>query len=236
MGGRSHGVWAITHDDKGTAQIPSTPDDWRLWVSATAIRNYLLEDTLVDWLDEYGRSNGFRPDCEAEGYDPRTDFSEFVFRKAAAFETTVLGHLNTFIKVTTIGRSGENGRQLANADDTVRAMEAGVPVISQATLWDPESRTYGIADLLIRSDELRRLVPDALSAQEAIEPATALPGARWHYRVVDIKFKGLDLLVNGDLGNGGSDRAYKGQLFVCNRALARIQGFLAPASYLIGRS
>jgi hypothetical protein len=52
---------------------------------------------------------------------------------------------------------------------------------------------------------------------------------------VDVKFTTLDLLAGGDLGNGGSQPAYKIQLFLYHRALARIQGTGRTTSYLLGR-
>jgi hypothetical protein len=52
---------------------------------------------------------------------------------------------------------------------------------------------------------------------------------------VDVKFTTIDLLAGGDLGNGGSQPAYKIQLFLYDRALARIQGTARTTSYLLGR-
>ena len=53
--------------------------------------------------------------------------------------------------------------------------------------------------------------------------------------VVDIKFTTLGLLAGGDLGNSGSSVAYKVQLFVYNRALGDVQGFVPPHAFLLGR-
>jgi hypothetical protein len=108
-------------------------------------------------------------------------------------------------------------------------------MIHQGVLRDAEHRSYGVPDLLIRSDVLRELFPEAISAEEASIPAPDVTGAEWHYRVVDIKFRTLRLSAKGELGNDGSAPSYKVQLFVYNRALGRLQGLEASTSYLLGR-
>lgn len=45
---------AITLALDGKTVVPASDDDWRDWVSATALRGYLGGETLGDWLDRYG--------------------------------------------------------------------------------------------------------------------------------------------------------------------------------------
>ena len=82
------GVPALTLADDGTRFAPESDDEWLDWVSATSTRNFLLDDTLVDWLELYGHNHGFTPDSELPGYNARTDFREFLFRKAKEFENS----------------------------------------------------------------------------------------------------------------------------------------------------
>lgn len=230
------GIDASTRSDAGALVVPSSAQDWQDWVSATDTRNFLLQDPLLDWLDLYGEKNGFQRDTDLPGYDPRTDFTKFLFQKTREFEAAVITHLKTLTSITTIATNPSDARKFEEVQETFATMESGALVIYQAVLWDAENRTYGVPDLLIRSDELSRLFPNILTKEEAAQSATDLEGASWHYRVVDLKFTTLDLLAGGELGNAGSARAYKAQLFVYNRALGRVQGYLPPVSYLLGRS
>ena len=92
-------------------------------------------------------------------------------------------------------------------------MRRGEPAIYQAVLRDPESRTYGIADLLLRSDELLRLFPDAISAADASVSASAFGDVGWHYRVIDFKFSTLHFKTQGALSEtDGSKWAYMQQV------------------------
>ena len=66
---------AIMFDAAGQWVVPATSDDWRDWVSATALRNHVLRDPLLDWLNEYGEQHDFVPDNQLPEYDVRTDFT-----------------------------------------------------------------------------------------------------------------------------------------------------------------
>jgi len=112
-------------------------------------------------------------------------------------------------------------------------MACGKPIIHQGVLWNPANETYGAADLLVRSDVLRDLFPDALSEAAAMECAAGLGTGMWHYRVVDIKFTSLQLDRHWNAGT--SHLPYMAQTFIYNEALGRIQGYLPPTSYLLGR-
>jgi len=214
---------------------PSSPADWAQWVSATAARNHVLGDPLLDWLNLFGVEHGYQRDNELPGFDPRTDFTEFIFSQGHGFEEAVLAHLRSLTEVVTISSGREDIRELETAERTFRAMAEGVPIIHQGVLRDPEHRTFGAPDLLIRSDVLRRLFPSAIEELEAALPAPDLGRGNWHYRVVDVKFTTLHFLAGGTLANGGSSPAYKVQLHVYNRALGRIQGMQPDTSYLLGR-
>lgn len=218
----------------GIESIGPPPDDWSTWVSASALRNHVLGEPLLDWLERYGEAKGFQRDTTTDTFDPHTDFTEFIFRQGNLFEAAVLRHLGTLKRIVRIADGYKDIRSLAKAQETYRAMADGVPIIHQGVLWDSGHGTYGAPDLLVRSDVLRKLFPGALSEAEAAVAAPDL-GSAWHYRVVDVKFTTLHLAAGGDLANSGSSPAYKAQLFVYNRALGHLQGYEPPSAFLLGR-
>lgn len=228
------GVEALRSRDDGSVAVPGR-QDWQGWVSATQTRNYVLGDPILDWLELFGESRGFKRDPDFPQYDRRTDFTEFIFEQGRRFETAVVDLLRKSGRTTTVSTDPGDARNLTKAEETFAAMCEGVPIIYQGVLIDAEHQTYGIPDLLIRSDVLQHLFPSSITAQETAEAAPDLPAATWHYRVVDIKFRMLGLLVGGELDNSGSAPAYKVQLFIYNRALGRLQGFEPSTSYLLGR-
>ena len=226
---------ALTQSADGQTGIPASNRDWQDWVSATSTRNWLLKDPLLDWLNLYGERDGFQRDTDLPGYDPRTDFAAFLFRQGNAFEAAVVAYLKSLVSVVRIAEGPQDIRDLRKAEETFAAMERGEAVIHQGVLWDADTRTYGAPDLLVRSDELHQLFPGAMTSDAAQTPALDLDSEPWHYRVVDIKFTTLGLLTDGQLDNAESSPAYKAQLFIYNRALGRLQGYLPPQGYVLGR-
>ncbi len=228
-----HGAAAIVCDDSGVEHVPATVGEWDGWVAASATRNYVLGCPMLDWLDHYGPTKGYEPDET----DEATDFQAFIFRKGNQFERSVIRLLRGFGvgEVRTIRSSRRSAsRDIDAAYATWEAMAEGVPIIDQGVLRDPQHRTYGMPDLLVRSDTLTRIFPTTTAVPDVAAPALGFGG---HYVVVDIKYTTLRL--KADLtavrAHSGSTLAYKTQLHVYNRALARLQGYRPPHMFLLGR-
>ena len=228
------GAEALVLDDEGRRVEPATEDDWQAWVAASRTRHFIDGDPILDWLDRFGEARGFVPDTALGGYDARTDMRALILERGRAFEDGVVALIRERLEAVHVGQGWEDARDLGAAQRTVEAMRAGVPVIEQAVLRDPSRRTYGSVDLLVRSDVLDAIVPGTLEPDDTATGAPGLGSIGWHYRVVDIKFRTLDLDSSGGAGSG--QRAYMAQVWVYNAALGRIQGYTPPASYLLGRS
>ncbi len=222
--------------DDGVVRDPQTAAEWSDWVAAGRTRNWILGDPILDWLRSFGAAAGFRRDDEREGYDEATDFRRFVLEKGIAFESGVMRILAERTTVVSIADGYEDARSLAKARATVDALRAGTPVVAQAVLRNPANRTYGVADLLIRSDLLATWFPELLSWKEATVGAPGLGAAHFHYRPIDIKFHSFDLTADGHAGGSASQLAYAAQVWTYAEALGRIQGYTPPSSYLLGRT
>ena len=226
------GIQSITTTDTGSVVNPVTPRQWEPWVSAGRTRNYLLRDTLVDWLDLYGEAKGFKKDP----VDPRTDFTPFIFDKGQRFEMGVLAQLTQRYPITTIATDHTHSRSLSHAEQTLAAMQRGVPVIYQGVLRNPNTKTFGMPDMMVRSDVLNQLFPRTMTRKVARTNAPALGNHPWHYVIVDVKFATLQLNVGGTLGNSGSAPAFKGQVFLYTEMLGRLQGYEPTRAYVLGRT
>lgn len=235
----------VTHNDTGGSVAPRSPDDvesWNDWVPATKLRGYLLGNTLGDWLHLYGEEHGFERDPPL---DERLDLRRFNMKQGMAFEDCVANYLAQRADLVRITTDGRQSRDLEKVKATVAALEAGREIVHAGVLWNPETRTYGIPDFLIRSDVFDRLFPDHPDPYGGPSSNHTDAEARsdWRYVVVDAKFTTLRLFAEkprkgsrpGEINNGGSFPAYRAQLFLYSAALARVQGCAPSWAFLLGR-
>jgi hypothetical protein len=221
--------------DDGLPCDPRTDLEWLDWVAAGETRNWCKNDLLLDWLEEYPQVHGFLRDDRLPGYDETFDLGRFLMRQGRAFEKAVFAELAQRWEVVRITHRPDEARALASAIATQEAMEAGVPIIAAGVLRDPELRTFGVVDLLVRSDVLGQLCPGAFVGDPLELAAIGLSHGR-HYRVVDVKFQTLDLLKGGGLSTSPGELDTIAQAWVYNEALGRLQGYTPPASYVAGRA
>lgn len=229
------GANALVTRDDGNTVLPTTDADWEDWVAAGSIRNWARNDAILDWLDRYGGERGFARDDQRAAYDERFDFQRFLARQGQRFEERVLDDLAQRVGLTRIEVDRDDARSLAAAHATVAAMERGERAIAQGLLRDPQARRYGRIDLLVRSDVLAELCGDAFGDNDDPGTPAAFHGAAWHYRVIDIKFSTLELLKDGSLSTS-SDLSTCAQVWSYGQMLGRVQGFVPPFSYVLGRA
>lgn len=109
----------------------------------------------------------------------------FILEQGNQFEKAVLAHIRKTFKNDKTGGAINGVVQIANttkdiileskANETLEAMQRGVPFIYQGVLHDWESKTFGSPDFLVRSDYLSRLVKVCpLTKKEWIIPAPKL--------------------------------------------------------------
>ena len=240
----------LTHNDAGEDVAPRSPNDGeRLdeWVSATKTRGYRLGNTLGDWLHLYGEDHGFGKDLTP---DERLDLRRFNMKQGMAFEDRVASYLGERAELVRITTDGLESRDLEKVKATFAALEAGCEIVHGGVLWNPETRTYGVPDFLIRSDVFDRLFHDHPDPYGGLASNQADSGTQggWRYVVVDAKFTTLRLFAQpapgrkppkgslpGEINNAGSFPAYKAQLFLYNAALARLQEDAPRRAFLLGR-
>lgn len=217
------------------------------WVSGTAIRNFMLSDPIIDWLDKYYTRLGFNdgtvitPEMKykMEGIATQErNKMAVLFTNGLLFENAVFEELKRkypydYVQIGYERDDITNG----NHQKTINNMKQGVPIIIQAVLINERNKTRGMADLLVRSDYINRLFGSAQLADEEINISGSKLGTNFHYRVIDIKWTTLNLCAGGKLiRNDERVPAYKGQLAIYNCILGYTQGYYPKQAYILGHS
>lgn len=180
-----------------------------VWVSASNIRNFMLKDTLVDWLKLY------RPIASN-----KTIFQSFIIDQGNNFEKAIVNILTTVFPIVTISDKITD----ESCQETIEAIERKVPVIHSAPFRNYKNGTHGIIDLLVRSDYLHYFTDYEYKTD------------RDHYIAIDIKFSTLPLRADGiHLLNSGNYNFYKAQLRIYTEALEELQGFTPSKAFILGR-
>ena len=199
-------------------------------VAATHLHNYMINDGLVDWLRIQTRPDISR---RVSTTNKSNNFTDFIKQKGINFEDKVVEYIkNIGLTITSISQYITD----EDCQRTITSMKSGIPIIHSAPVKNMYNNTYGIIDLLVRSDYLKHLIDvPPLDENEVKTPAFRLNG-EYHYVVVDIKFSTLPLRSDGKhLCNSGHYPAYKAQMWVYTQAIGRIQGYTPSYAFILGR-
>ena len=191
------------------------------YISGTAIRNYILKDPLLDWLELYAPT-------ELQNPVGVVDEEEYLCGAGNNFERDIVDKIRSiFPEMITINKDGRQGYTKLNFEKTKLAMAQKIPIIDQAVLFNDKNETCGIADLLVRNDYVNKLVDHHLYLPTFYDTTQQDGNVPKHYYVVvDIKYTTLSLTKdNLHIRNTGRIPSYKTQLYIYNTALAEIQGF-----------
>ena len=201
------------------------------WISATKTHNYLLNNTLCDWLDLYGKNE--RTFSSSKFQESSETFTDFLMKKGVEFEEELVKFLSRSHSVVTVSKY----YNMEKVKDTIKCMKQGVPIIHSAPIFNKRNKTYGIIDLLVRSDYFSNIFAKSpIEEDKNISAKNLGQNVPYHYRVIDIKYSSLNLTCDGEhLLNSGRVPAYKSQVCVYNDALANIQGYKPPCAYILGR-
>ncbi len=216
--------------------------DWSTWNSASNTKNHLMSDGFLDVL-QYKSSSVIKADANYSkdigqmiaSANNTTGFVASLLNYGNLFENKVVELLKKELGVKNTVYIGGNPRSDLQYQKTIQEMKKGTPVIFQANLRNYDNQTYGVSDIIIRSDWINRFLDvNALTPQEEVRKAPLLKG-KYHYVVIDIKYKSLPLRSDGiHLRNDGNLKAYKSQLYIYTDAVTRIQGYAAPYAFILG--
>lgn len=183
-------------------------------ISASSIRNYMLNDPLVDYLDEYNIKN----------------ISKYNMKNGISFENKLMETIKKNHNVVSIDK-------ITQYNQTIELMKNGESIIYQGVLYNEMNNTFGVPDLLVRSDYINKLLNyDVVTNDESRISSNKLK-TNFHYKVIDIKNINIPFRSNNKhILNSDSIPYYKGQLYIYLKALNNIQGININKCYIWGKN
>lgn len=206
--------------------------DSNAWISPSRLRNHLLNDPIIDWLEWHGGSVSERAGFPNDG---QADFMSYLRERGLAFEQRVWQDIKT--------KFGEHCRQVCQSVvditleskflETKALMAQRTPIIYQAALHDADNKYFGSPDFLVLRSWLSCVAPGWRDPDVSLhrKPTTAD-----HYVVLDVKYMTLPLRADAvRLLNSGSLHHYKAQLMFYTDMLNKMQDTRSTYCYLLGR-
>jgi len=201
-----------------------TPDN--SWVAASHTRNYMLDDPIIDYL-KFNNLDNVKKSNKRKRSNSET-FLEHIFDSGNQFEENIIFQIKSMIKkeeFIEIGKSYEC-TDIKKYLKTLDAIKNNIPVIYQAVLWNSSNKTFGSADLIIKSSFASKIFPSYIS-----------DSSNDKYEVYDIKWSNLRLKSDEDeLINEISIKPYKAQLWIYTEALNKVQINKSSRCFLIGKN
>jgi len=205
--------------------------DWSQMVSASCVRNYLLNDPILDYFNEYYRSNNNRNHTTVllesntpKGGPPKNTFFSKILEAGIEFEkelVEIIKKSHQVVKVAEYYQARDWNKYL----ETIELMKQGTDIIYQALLIDIDSKTYGLPDLLVKSTYLNKLMGYQVLTDEEQNIGSPNLNVNWHYVVIDIKHSNIPLRADGiHILNSDSIPCYKGQLLIYMNIVNKILG------------
>lgn len=235
--------YSLTKDKNGqlwknfnkTVNIPNMKKNNKIeYVSGTGIKNYIFNDPLLDYLKlkktKHQKNNSSRQLI--------TDSSNMLFGYGNTFEDKIFDHLATKFPGQTTRILDKNIMPSEDMmGDTYEQMCKGVPIILQAVLYNNTNMTFGVADIIVRSDFINKLFNyDIINKKESQINAlniTKPKGKKYHYVVIDIKWSKIMYCVDGEtIRNNNRIKSYKAQLAIYTAALGQLQGYTPDKAYI----
>ena len=239
-------------------------------ISASSIKNYMLNDSLIDYLKEYNiktiydkpilnNKDNFITNYNLNNNEVYSDksitheinkqnnnlnnkneinkniFINTILNSGVTFENELINILAKNHKIIKVSEYYDS-LNIQKFNETINYMKSGVPIIYQGVLHNYENNTFGLPDLLVRSDYINKLLKyNVISDEESLLPSPNL-NIKYHYKVIDIKHSMINLKSDSiHISNTHNIPAYKGQLYIYTKALNNILGININKAFIWGK-
>jgi hypothetical protein len=214
--------------------------DGDVWISATALKSYLMDDPFLDYVKFHrNRLPGEVQASYSVGTGEKGPGGSILFEMGNKFEKNVEEYIYAHypLHVRKICHTYQDVYNKNKIELTKKCILDGVPIILQGVLHNNMNKTFGSPDIIIRSDYLSILFDRPQMTQDEMEYKAPLLKGNYHYVIIDIKWTTMYLCADAyHLRKMNMFPAYKGQLAVYTAALGHIQGYTPSKAFIMAKS
>ena len=158
------------------------------FISASSLKNYINNDPIIDYLSYWNIDNLSQiPNKERViNKENKNEFLNYLLNNGIKYENDIYEKIKETHNVVQVFKN-MNDLNPENFELTKKYINEGQNIIYQAVLYNYENNTYGIADLLVRSDYINIFVPNTLDSEEE------KINNKYYYFVIDIKNSTIEL-------------------------------------------
>jgi len=201
------------------------------FISASSIKNYMNKDPIIDFLS-YWHINELNQKPDRNRIYNNSEKSEFLnhlFDNGIKFENDIYEKIKENHDIIQVFKN-INDLNIENYELTKKYISEGINIIYQGVLYNIDNNTYGVADLLVRSDYINILVPNTINVEEE------KINNKYYYFAIDIKNSTIELNKDGIyVLNSKNLPFYKVQLLIYTEALSNILGVKITKAFILGR-
>lgn len=200
------------------------------FISPSSLKNFINKDPIIDYLS-YWHINDInqKPDLNRNKIENNSSFLNYLFDNGIKFEKNIYEKIKESHNIVQVFND-INDLNLENFELTKKYLLDGVNIIFQGVLYNFENNTYGVADLLVRSDYINNLIPNT------IDNFDELINNKFYYFAIDIKNSTIQLNKDGKyVLNSGNLPFYKTQLLLYTQALSNIFNINITKSFILGK-
>jgi hypothetical protein len=204
------------------------------WVSPSSIRFRMMDDGCVDLLKTHNKNNKNNNNINKSNNQTKFETLNDILNNGNQFEDNVYLKIQERFPDDFEEVSLNSCPSIYSMKRTFDMMEKGVPFIAQGILYNFTNNTYGVTDLLIRSDWVNKLFDENVLGESEISIPSPVLKKKYHYVVIDIKYSKLQLCADGKkIRNSNNIAYYKSQLTIYNAALGLLQGYTPNIAYIL---
>jgi len=218
--------------------ITTKSNDNEQVVSASNVKNYLLNDPVLDYYNLYSNTSKTNQNQKSKtNYGSiQNKSSNILCDKGYKFEDYIFETLSKENKTRTVLKPNEKILP-KHIELTKKYIKEGIPLIFQAPLCSKNNTLRGVSDIIIRSDYLNKIFKIEQIKENDEKIKAPYTNGKYHYRIIDIKWTTIQFCADfKKLRNSNRTPCYKGQLAIYNSILGEIQGYTPSTAYILGKS